>query len=307
MRNRFADLIYNYGKKDKKICVLVADISPAGSINQFRKKYSNRFINTGVSEQSMIGIAAGLSLKGMKPFCYTIATFAFYRPFEIIRVDLCYQNLPVTIVGMGTGSVYTTLGSTHLTIEDISVARSLPNLKIISPCDPFELEKAIIYCIQNKESPVYLRIGKTGEQDFNYPNSEAWQFGKVRRIKNGSKICILTYGPIIKNAFLISDFLIKKHKLNISVYSFHTLKPIDYKGLKKIFNKYNKVVIIEDNSWIGGLSTIVKTFAFEEKYDGLISSFSLQDKFIHFYGDQTEFLKKHGISSKKIITDILKT
>ena len=105
MRNKFAEVIYRESTKNSKICVVVADISPAGSMNLFRSKYPKRFINTGVAEQSMIGIAAGMALRGLKPFCYTIATFSLYRPFEMIRVDLCYQNLPVCVVGMGAGTI----------------------------------------------------------------------------------------------------------------------------------------------------------------------------------------------------------
>ena len=105
MRNNFAEVLYEEGKKDNKICVVVADISPAGSIQKFRNEFPDRFINCGVAEQSMIGIAAGLALKGFRPFCYTIATFTLYRPFEMVRVDLCYQNLPVTIIGMGAGAI----------------------------------------------------------------------------------------------------------------------------------------------------------------------------------------------------------
>ena len=131
MRDKFADVIYKIGKKNRKIAVLVADISPAGSISDFKNEFPERFINTGVAEQSMIGIAAGLALKGMRPFCYTIATFALYRPFEMIRVDLCYQNLPVTIIGMGAGLVYSTLGGTHHTMEDIAVATAIPNMTVI--------------------------------------------------------------------------------------------------------------------------------------------------------------------------------
>ena len=160
MRNKFADIIYKTGTKNKKIFVLVADISPAGSMSKFREKYPNRFINTGVAEQSMIGIAAGMALRGFRPFCYTIATFALYRPFEMIRVDLCYQNLPVTIVGMGTGTVYSTLGGTHLTQEDVSIARSIPNMNIIAPCDPNEMQDAVKYCCNKSKNPIYLRIGK---------------------------------------------------------------------------------------------------------------------------------------------------
>ena len=150
MRNKLADVIYELGLKDKKVCVLVADISPAGSMEKFRKKFPNRFVNTGVAEQSMVGIAAGMALRGLKPFCYTIATFALYRPFEMIRVDLCYQNLPVTIVGMGPGTTYSTLGGTHLAQEDISIARSVPNMDIIAPCDPDELKDVIKFCSKKK-------------------------------------------------------------------------------------------------------------------------------------------------------------
>jgi transketolase len=106
MRNRFADTFYELGKADPRLCVVVADISPAGSIAKFRTEFPRRFINTGVSEQIMIGMTAGMAQRGLKPFAYTIATFTLYRPFEMVRDDLCYQNLPVTIVGIGGGVNY---------------------------------------------------------------------------------------------------------------------------------------------------------------------------------------------------------
>ena len=139
MRNTFSDEILKNSKKNNKIFVVAADISPAGSMERFRKKYPDRFINVGVAEQSMIGLCAGLAIEGKKPFAYTIAAFSVYRPFEMIRNDVCLQNLPVTVVGMGSGTIYSTLGSTHLTQEDIGILRSVPNLKILSPADPFEL------------------------------------------------------------------------------------------------------------------------------------------------------------------------
>src|SRR5580692_6645230 len=101
MRNHFADVFYELGKKDPRLAIVVADISPAGSMVKFREEFPERFINTGVSEQSMIGIAAGMALRGMRPFAYTIATFAIYRPFEFVRDDIAYQELPVTVVGVG--------------------------------------------------------------------------------------------------------------------------------------------------------------------------------------------------------------
>ena len=105
----------------------------------------------------------------------------------MIRDDLCYQNLPVTVVGMGSGTVYSTLGGTHLTQEDISIARSLPNMRILAPSDPYELEKSIDFCLKNKEGPIYLRIGKSGEKNFTKKSLEKWKFGKIRKITNGKK------------------------------------------------------------------------------------------------------------------------
>ena len=139
MRNQFSERIFFNAKKNKNIYIVAADISPAGSMEIFRKKYPNRFINVGVAEQSMIGVCAGLAMRKKRAFAYTIATFALYRPFEMIRDDICYQNLPVTIVGMGAGTIYSNLGGTHMTQEDISIAKSMPNMSVIAPADPIEL------------------------------------------------------------------------------------------------------------------------------------------------------------------------
>ena len=163
MRNTFSEALYEAATKDPSIYIVVSDISPAGSMAKFSSQYPDRFINVGVAEQSMIGICAGLALKGCQPFAYTIATFTLYRPFEMVRDDLCYQNLPVTVVGMGAGVIYSTLGGTHHSQEDIAVAGALPNMQIIAPCDPLECTEATRWCAQQKNGPVYLRIGKAGE------------------------------------------------------------------------------------------------------------------------------------------------
>ncbi len=299
MRNKFSETLSNLANKNKNIYIVVADISPAGKMETFQKNHKNRFINVGVAEQTMIGVCAGLAASKKIPFAYTIATFSLYRPFEMVRDDLCYQNLPVTIVGMGAGTIYSTLGGTHLSQEDISIARSLPNMKILAPCDPLELEECIKYCVKNKKGPIYLRIGKSGEKNFTSDKAEKWNFGKIRRIVKGNDVCIISYGPIIKKAFDIKNLFIKKN-LQPSIYSCHTLKPIDENGFKKIFSKYKKIITIEDHSKIGGLGSIIKELAYEHKYNKNIISFSLDDEFKHNYGDQENLLGDHKLSSKKI-------
>lgn len=302
MRDRLGEIINSLSKKNKNIYLIAADISPSGKIIEFKKKNPKNFINVGVAEQSMIGIGAGLAIRGKIPFLYTIATFAVYRPFEMIRDDLCYQNLPVTLIGMGSGTIYSTLGSTHTANEDVGVLRALPNIKIFTPCDALELEQIVKYCAFKSKGPNYIRIGKTGEKNYSHLSKEKWKFNKIRLIdKNkNSKTCIITFGPIIKIAFEAKQ-KIKK----LDIYSCSTLKPFnDKKNLLKIFKKYKKIVILEDHSEIGGLTEIIKGFAYEYNFKGKIISFSLKDEFIDCYGSQEDLLKKHDISVTQIVNTI---
>ena len=303
MRNNFAEALYEEGKKDDKICVVVADISPAGSIQKFRNEFPDRFINCGVAEQSMIGIAAGLALKGFRPFCYTIATFTLYRPFEMVRVDLCYQNLPVTIIGMGAGAIYSTLGGTHHTIEDVAVASALPNMTVIAPCDPSEMRDATKWCATESNGPVYMRLGKVGEPNITENAIDKFEFGKLRYIKKGNEIAIISYGITVKMALDLSVELEKKRK-SVSVISCHTIKPLDKVGIKKILNKYQSVYVLEEHVPHGGLSSRVKEIASDEKTKAELKSFTLKDEFIHFYGNHQELLEKHGLSVKQILEKI---
>ena len=155
----------------------------------FQKEFPDRFINIGVAEQSMIGVCAGLAMRGCTAFAYTIATFAVYRPFEQIRDDLCYQNIPVTVVGVGGGVAYSTLGGTHHAQEDIAVMSALPNMSVVAPCDPLETELATWACSQSK-GPVYLRLGKAGEPVLTADALEPFQFGKLRYLRKGKDVCI---------------------------------------------------------------------------------------------------------------------
>lgn len=303
MRNKFADTIYKLGNKNKKVCMLVADISPAGAMEKFQKKFPNRFINTGVAEQAMIGIAAGLALKGLKPFCYTIATFSLFRPYEFVRIDLCYQKLPVTIIGMGAGLIYSNLGSTHQSIEDLSLAKSLPNMTVIAPCDPDEMKQATKWCVKNKNGPVYMRLGKAGEPDLTKNSSDRFQIGKIRKLVDGKKICIISYGTILKKAFEIKNFLNKK-KINPSIYNCHTLKPLDIYKINEILKNYDKIIVYEESVENGSLGSQIKKIAFEKKYKGKILSKNIKDKFIKHYGTYEDILDKHDLSTKKIIKSV---
>lgn len=303
MRNKFAQTFYRLAQNDQKLCLVVADISPAGSIEQFRKDFPKRFINTGVAEQVMIGMCAGMSQKGLRPFAYTIATFALYRPFEMIRDDLAYQNLPVTVVGIGGGVSYASLGGTHHAQEDIFIASSIPNMHVIVPCDPLETESATEYCAKQTQGPIYMRLGRAGEPLLTEDADEPFQFGKLRSLKKGEKTCIVSYGAIMGLAVDLYEEYRKCGK-NPSLFSAHTLKPLDYKSLSKILREYEEIIIIEEVSPEGYLASKMKQLAWQEKSSAKIYDFSLKDEFIHVYGKPHELLEAHGLSLNHIKTVI---
>jgi transketolase len=294
VRNTFASTFYEAGCRDKRLAIVVADISPAGSMQKFRDDFPERFINTGVAEQIMIGMCAGMALRGLRPFAYTIATFALFRPFEFVRDDLCYHNLPVTVVGIGGGVTYSTLGATHHAMEDVAVAGAIPNMAVIAPCDPGETRAATLWCVGQTRGPVYLRLGKAGEPDLTSAAPDPWEFGRLRYLRQGRDVCILSYGPIMKLAFGLAERFEKAGK-TVSIASVHTLKPLDREGIAGALRAHKQVVVIEECVPRGGLAGQVKELAWEQRADCRLDTFTLQDAFIHNYGSHGDLLAAHGL------------
>jgi len=294
VRNTFANTIYEAGRRDDRVVVVVADISPAGSMQKFREEFPQRFINVGLSEQAMIGLCAGMALRGLRPFAYTIATFALFRPFEFVRDDLCYQNLPVTVVGIGGGVTYSTLGGTHHAQEDIAVACAIPNMAVIAPCDPRETREATLWCTAQERGPVYLRLGKAGEPDLTAAALEPFAFGKLRYLRRGTDVCVLSYGPILKLAADLAARL-EAGGESVSLVSAHTLKPLDVEGVRLALHGHRRVIVVEETAPHGGLGPRVKEIAWDTKAPCRIDAFALQDAFIHLYGSHAELLAAHGL------------
>lgn len=294
MRNRFADVFYELGTIDERLAIVVADISPAGSIAKFREHFPQRFVNTGVAEQIMIGLCAGMALKGLRPFAYTIATFALYRPFEFVRDDLCYQNLPVTVVGIGGGVTYSTLGATHHAMEDIAIATAMPNMTVLAPCDPDEVTIMTKWCaLENNNGPVYLRLGKAGEPIITQ-NADPFVLGKIRYIQRGTGTCILSYGVTVHKALKMAEKLSQEQGAPVSIINCHTLKPLDTEGICKVLNSYDKVIVVEEHVPHGGLGSRVKNLAWDSGAKCKLEHISLKDEFIHVYGSHDQLLAAHG-------------
>ncbi len=305
MRDTFSRTLYDIAKARPKVFIVVADISPAGSMAKFREEFPDRFYNVGVAEQSMIGACAGLAMRGCKAFAYSIATFSLYRPFEQIRVDLCYQNLPVTVVGIGGGLAYSTLGGTHHAQEDIAIMGGLPNMSILAPCDPLETVAAAWACADHP-GPTYLRLGKAGEPTLTADAVEPFTFGKIRLIKPGSDIAFLSYGPIMKMTSEIAARVEKELKQSAALFSVPTIKPLDSSRLREIYQKYSRVVIIEEHSERAGLAAQAKALAYEYRATCDLVTFSLKDEFIHVFGTPQDLWKAHGIDAETVFQTIVR-
>lgn len=303
MRNSFANAFYEIAKNDKRIYLVVADITAAAGVASFQKESPERFLNVGVAEQMMIGMAAGLALRGCIPFAYTIATFTIYRPFEQVRVDCAYQNLPVKLVGVGAGVNYSTLGGTHHAQEDVAIMSAVPNMSVLAPCDPAETAVATRECI-GIPGPVYLRLGKAGEPDLTSAAPEPFRLGKIRFIKQGTDICFLSYGPITKMACDVAGRIEKEKRKSCAVISVHSLKPLDAEGIAAVLAKYPVVIVIEEHAPEGGLGSRVKGIAWDSGAPCRLRTFSLRDEFIHVYGSHADLLKAHGLDPERIHLEV---
>lgn len=294
MRNAFANAFYDLAKKDRRIYLVVADITAAAGVASFQKESPERFLNVGVAEQIMIGMCAGLALRGCIPFAYTIATFTIYRPFEQVRVDCAYQNLPVKLVGVGGGVNYSTLGGTHHAQEDVAVMSAIPNMTVLAPCDPAEAA-ALTRASVDIPGPVYLRLGKAGEPDLTASAPDPLQLGKIRFIKAGSDICLLSYGPVTKMALDVAGRLEREKGKSCAVVSVHTLKPLDTEGIRALLGRFPVVAVVEEHAPRGGLGSCVKEIAWDSGARCRLRAFSLRDEFIHVYGSHAELLQAHGL------------
>ena len=305
MRDTFSRALHAVAQKKPKVFIVVADISPAASMAPFRAEFPDRFINVGVAEQSMIGLSAGLAMRGCTPFAYTIATFTSYRPFEQIRVDLCYQNLPVTLVGIGGGLAYSTLGGTHHAQEDVAVMSALPNMAVLAPCDPDETTEAVWAC-SARTGPTYLRLGKAGEPSLT-AEADPFVFGRVRTLRRGRDVCILSYGPITTLAFEAAEQLKARGYGAVEIVSVHTLKPLDVEGIVGILQRFDRVVVVEEHSVRGGLAGQVKQIAYDAGTPSRVIGFSLQDKFSHAFGSPRDLWAAHGITAERVVDAVAKS
>jgi len=300
MRNAFAQEITNLAKKNKKIVLLSGDIGNR-LFDKFRASFPERYYNCGIAEACMTGVASGLAHLGLSPITYTIATFNTVRCLEQIKLDVCYPNLSVVIVGTGAGLSYASLGATHHSLEDMAFLRTIPNLKILCPSDPNEVKKLLRDALKIG-GPVYLRLGKKNEPII----KSRRRIGKSDLIIKGKTNLLVSVGNILKFVVEASKEL-KRKKINNSVIDLRYIKPLDSKVLRKVLKKYKRIFVIEEHYISGGVGSSIIEWA---KVNGFNSNnvflIGAENKFVHSAGDQFSARAKVGLGIRNIVNKVIK-
>jgi len=286
---------------DKKTYFLIGDLGYS-VVEPFIKKHPDQFLNTGIAEQNMTGMAAGLAIEGYKVFTYSIGNFNTLRCLEQIRNDICYHNLDVNIVSVGGGLAYGSLGYSHHAVQDISILGSLPNMILLLPGDPLEVEFCMKYIFKNG-GPKYLRMGKKGEKCF-HNNVDKIQNINCFNSKIKSKIAIISVSTMLPINFEINEIL-KKAGVKSNIFSCTIIDTKFKNNILTKLKKFDYIFTIEEHINNFGFGSLVKN-VFENENKKILS-FGLKRDLCKLTGDQIYLCKCHGINPRRIAREIRKT
>lgn len=301
MRKAFVKTLLALMEQDSDIYLLTGDLG-FHAFEPIIEKFPDRFINCGVAEQNMMGVAAGLALAGKKPYVYSIIPFVALRCFEQIRDDICYQNLDVKIVGTGGGFSYGPLGSTHCVMEDIGILRTLPGLTVISPSDMPETEDLVIKSYQTK-NPTYIKLFNAGDNKIHDQKPDL-VIGDPNVLKDGKETVVIASGLQASFCFALAQEL-KETGPDIKVIGMHTLKPINGQLLVEQVRGFKNIFTFEEHGPFGGLGSAVAQILATSDWKGNFQMFTVADEFPSLVG-KPDYLRQHyGVDKEGIKKSIL--
>lgn len=290
MRTAYLDTLYELAQKDKRVYALISD-NGAIVYDRYRRDLPDQYLNLGISEANMIGMAAGMASCGKIPFAYTIGAFLAYRAFEFIRNDVCLQDQNVKIVGTGAGQVYSALGPTHHSTEDLGGLRALPDLTILCPASPLEVRKATIAAYEH-EGPVYLRLGTNREAEI-YENEYSFEIGKAVTLRDGKDVTLIGTGSILKDV-LEAAAQLQSENIDARVIDMHTIKPVDRVAIIRAVDETGGIITVEDHNVTGGLGSAVAEVIAEYGKGVRFRRLGLGG-FSERYGTYTQVKEQNGI------------
>ena len=298
MRDTFIELLRQEAVKNENIMLLTGDLG-FGVLNKFKDTLPNQFLNMGIAEQNMTGVAAGLALEGFKVFTYSIGNFCTLRCLEQIRNDVCYHNVDVKIISVGSGLGYGSLGMSHHATEDVAIMRSLPNIKIYSPCDYSEIEVVIKDLITTK-GPGYVRLPKIKVDPAYKRTVSLNECNPVNKPSNGEFV-LLTHGSMVDFA----KGIIENLKVPCDLYTIPQLKPLPEESLRRILGQSSHVITLEEHNLCGGFGSSICEFLMDNGIHLPVVRLGLPDQFLSIGGTANELLEYAGLTTKNCI-DIIK-
>lgn len=304
MRNTVIKALVEMGKNDKNIEIITGDLG-FGVLKPYWESLPDQFINAGIAEQNMTGVAAGLALEGKRVFTYSIGNFPTLRCLEQIRNDCTYHNANVNIICVGGGYVYGSLGMSHHATEDIAILRSLPNVTVICPGDPAEAEAAVRK-IAYTEGTSYLRLGRGGEKNINLQIND-FEIGKAYLIKKAEcqnkKVALFSTGAILEEVSKASKIL-ESIGIGVEQYSFPTVKPIDKNVIKECANRYNHIFTVEEHNIVGGFGSAVAEVLSEHDTNSILHRIGINDFYCIEVGSQDYLRKQVGLCGEGIVRTV---
>ncbi len=283
MRNSFVDTLLELATSDPQLCLITGDLG-YNVLNRFYESFPERYINAGIAEQLMTSMATGMALAGKSVYTYSLANFPSLRCLEQIRNDICYHNCNVTIVSVGAGFGYGSLGMSHHATEDVAIMRALPNMIVCSPGDPWETVAATRLLHQHG-GPAFLRLGKGGEPRL-HATLPQLAFGKGLCLIEGSEVAIVSNGPILSEAYKACQ-LLNADGISCALYSLPFVKPLDTELIEKLARSCVLIVSVEEHSIIGGFSgAVAEHLAGLRDRRAIQIRIGLQDRYSSIVGDQ---------------------
>lgn len=295
MQRAYMSKLMELAEKDKNILHLVAD-SDTGFDELFARYFPDQIYNFGIAEEHMVAASAGMATAGKVPFVYTNGAFLAYRSLEFIRDDVCFQNLNVKLVGMGSGLSIGALGPTHHTTEDIAILRAIPNLMILSPATPLQVQQCVEQAYFHK-GPVYIRIGMNGEKEFF--DSVAGSVFENQLMRKQGDITIFSTGNILEETMNAAE-LLEENEIKASVVNVTSLKPFDRASVVQRAKESRLLVTVEEHNVIGGLGGILSEILIEEGIAVRLLKIGLEDIFAEGFGTLAQIRRENGLSAKEI-------
>lgn len=304
MRTAFINTLLEKNSSDDRIVFLTADLGFM-AVEPLRKVLGDRFINMGLAEANMIGVAAGLARAGFKPYVYSMIPFVTMRCLEHIRVSLCQNENKVILIGVGAGYSYGNQGASHHAVEDIGVMSSLPGMTVISASDPYDVRQALLM-VEEIDGPVYIRLGKNGEPRLDIAN-RTFELGKPTLMRKGVDGAFVCHGGIVATCLEVAENIQRDAGINLSVYNFHTIKPMDINYLESIIVKYPQIISVEQHTERGGLSSYIgMAIARSSQCTAQLETITILDEYKKICGSREYLESLDGLSAKSIYENILK-